>query len=209
VRRWEAKDLWIQERVRSHELVVTKIAGSTNRADLLTKFLEPARHHELLKLLPLSMPGTRRDGMAVAAAVTIAMMMSTAAATTTEIEERVQAEGPPWAVLWFAVAATLAMKLWCCPPRAEKIVQTVQVTTTAATPSEATSSREAPAEGRATRPTAGRRSSSSDADAVYFTMGGRCYHRADCDTLRNSEVVLHKDRCKKCMPKPTAQASRG
>ena len=60
VRHLEVKDLWIQEEVRSHELKISRVKSEDNPADMLTKFLDPERHQKLIKLLPLSVPGTRR-----------------------------------------------------------------------------------------------------------------------------------------------------
>ena len=59
VRHLEAKELWIQEKARSNEILVKKIGTDGNRADLMTKFLDGERHHTLLGALPL-VPGTRR-----------------------------------------------------------------------------------------------------------------------------------------------------
>ena len=57
VRHLEVKNLWIQEKVKSHELKISRVKPEEdNRADLLTKFLDPKRHHKLIKLLPLSVP---------------------------------------------------------------------------------------------------------------------------------------------------------
>ena len=61
MRHLEGKDLLIQEKVRSHELKVSRVKSEDTRADLLTKFFDPERHHKLIKLLPLSVPGTRRE----------------------------------------------------------------------------------------------------------------------------------------------------
>ena len=61
MRHLEVKDLKIQENVRSHELKVSRVKSEDTRADLLTKFFDPERHHKLIKLLPLSVPGTRRE----------------------------------------------------------------------------------------------------------------------------------------------------
>ena len=47
--------------MRSHEPKATKAKSEDNRGDRMTKFLDPGRHHKLLKMLPLSVPGTRRS----------------------------------------------------------------------------------------------------------------------------------------------------
>ena len=41
VRHLEVKDLWIQEKVRSHELKISRVKPEYHRADLLTKFSGP------------------------------------------------------------------------------------------------------------------------------------------------------------------------
>ena len=65
VRHLEARFLWVQEKVRSKDLSVTKLRGEVNRADLQTKLLEPARFWELVARLPLCAPsstGCSMDG---------------------------------------------------------------------------------------------------------------------------------------------------
>ena len=54
VRHLEAKELWIQEKVRDKQVRVVKISTSNNRADLMTKYLDAERHHFLLGRLPLT-----------------------------------------------------------------------------------------------------------------------------------------------------------
>ena len=58
VRHLEAEVLWIHEKVKSHELKVSRVKSEDNRADMLTKCLDPERHHNLIEQLPLSVPGT-------------------------------------------------------------------------------------------------------------------------------------------------------
>ena len=41
VRHLEVKDLWAQEKVRSHELKISRVKSEDDRADVLTKFLGP------------------------------------------------------------------------------------------------------------------------------------------------------------------------
>ena len=48
-----------QEAVRERELSIVKIKGDTNRADIITKPLNPARHAALLNLSPLEKPRSR------------------------------------------------------------------------------------------------------------------------------------------------------
>jgi hypothetical protein len=52
--------LWIQDAVRNKQVKLHKIAGATNVADMGTKCLEPKRHQELMKLLPLAPPTSKR-----------------------------------------------------------------------------------------------------------------------------------------------------
>ena len=49
-------------------------------ADLLTKFLDPGRHHKWIKLLPLSVPGTRCE---MANSVALGVVCSLLPARTT------------------------------------------------------------------------------------------------------------------------------
>ncbi len=53
VRHLETRFLWIQEKVREKSIHIVKIGTATNRADLQTKALEPARHSVLVGLLPV------------------------------------------------------------------------------------------------------------------------------------------------------------
>ena len=64
VRHLEARFLWAQEKVRDRSLIVKKLKGEVNRADLQTKLLEPGRFWELLRRLPFSTPplSTGRSG---------------------------------------------------------------------------------------------------------------------------------------------------
>ena len=89
------KDLWIQEKVRSHELQISRMKSEDHRTVLLTKFLTPERHHKLTKLFPLSVPGTSRS---VALGVVCSLLPSRATAsnqikTVAKIEEMVEAAG--------------------------------------------------------------------------------------------------------------------
>ena len=49
VRHLEVKDLWMQEKIRSHELKISREKSENNRADFLREFLDPDRHHKLIK----------------------------------------------------------------------------------------------------------------------------------------------------------------
>ena len=63
--------LWVQDAVREKTIKLQKIPGDTNVADMGTKPLEPKRHQELLKQLPLA-PPTCRHFLAVLAALATA-----------------------------------------------------------------------------------------------------------------------------------------
>ena len=69
------KDLWIQEKVRSHELRILRVKSEDTRADLLTKFMGLERHLKLIKLFPLSVRGTRR-GLANSVALGVVCALS-------------------------------------------------------------------------------------------------------------------------------------
>jgi hypothetical protein len=58
VRHIEVKYLWVQEKVRERILSIKKISTDDNRADMMTKALDPARHSKLTKTLPLRLPVT-------------------------------------------------------------------------------------------------------------------------------------------------------
>ena len=51
--------LWVQDAVREKEITQKKIPGDTNVADMGTKALEPKKHQELMKQLPLVRPTCR------------------------------------------------------------------------------------------------------------------------------------------------------
>jgi hypothetical protein len=52
--------LWVQDAVRNKQIRLKKIDGLTNVSDMGTKPLEPKRHQELMKQLPLAPPLCRR-----------------------------------------------------------------------------------------------------------------------------------------------------
>ncbi len=62
---------WVQDAVRSKQIKLTKIDGLTNVADIGTKPLEPKRHLELMKQLPL-VPPTCKKFLAVLTALAAA-----------------------------------------------------------------------------------------------------------------------------------------
>ena len=61
VRHLKVRDLWISEKVSSYKFKISQVKSEDNRADLLTKYLDPERHHKLITLLPLRVPGTKRE----------------------------------------------------------------------------------------------------------------------------------------------------
>ena len=68
VRHLDVKYLWLQEKVADREVVTKKVPTNENEADIMTKALDPSRHHELLKRLPMTLmnargnPGHRQQG---------------------------------------------------------------------------------------------------------------------------------------------------
>ena len=64
VRHLAVADLWIQDRVRSKDFQLIKIAGSENVADLFTKYLHRAEHNKHTNALGLC----EEDGRAASAA---------------------------------------------------------------------------------------------------------------------------------------------
>jgi hypothetical protein len=60
--------LWVQDAVRSKQIQLKKVGGLNNVSDIGTKPLEPKRHQELLKQLPL-VPPTCKKFLAVLAAL--------------------------------------------------------------------------------------------------------------------------------------------
>ena len=67
IRHLEAKELWIQEKVRCKQVAMTKIRSAANRADLLTKFLDVGQHHALMNTLPVAFATGCSLGRAVVA----------------------------------------------------------------------------------------------------------------------------------------------
>ena len=53
IRHLSVADLWIQQRIRSGAIHVSKVPGLRNVSDLMTKPMEPKRLHELLHLMGL------------------------------------------------------------------------------------------------------------------------------------------------------------
>ena len=67
-RHTQTRWLWIEDAVRDEVIVLCKVPGEHNLADLGTKALDPKRHQYLLSLLPLAVPACERlQGVGVAA----------------------------------------------------------------------------------------------------------------------------------------------
>ena len=81
VRHLEVEQLWIQEKTRPNEVQPIKVKTATNRGDLMTKFLDPERHWELVGALPLRVPSARRGTSALAVATVLMLLPETAEAT--------------------------------------------------------------------------------------------------------------------------------
>ncbi|CAK0841766.1 unnamed protein product [Prorocentrum cordatum] len=75
--------LWVQDAVREKQIILKKVPGETNIADLGTKALEPKRHQELMKLLPLAKPTCRRF---------LAVLVALGAAPATQAAQEAQEE---------------------------------------------------------------------------------------------------------------------
>eukprot|EP00959_Pyramimonas_sp_CCMP1952_P447541 9371093-Pyramimonas_sp.AAC.1 len=72
IRHLDVKYLWLQEKVAEKEVPTVKVPTAENVADLMTKALDPARHHELVKRLPMTLEfarGLPRHGQSEVAAV--------------------------------------------------------------------------------------------------------------------------------------------
>jgi len=74
----------VQDAVRNKQVKLKKIDGATNVSDMGTKPLEPKRHLELLKQLPLAPPHCRRF---------IAVLAALSAAETGEASQAVEVYG--------------------------------------------------------------------------------------------------------------------
>ena len=79
VRHLEAKYLWIQDYVHSGQLKIVKISTAENRADMQTKPLDPQRHWDLLKRLPLRAPASTGRSLACGGLVLVNIVTTAAA----------------------------------------------------------------------------------------------------------------------------------
>eukprot|EP00959_Pyramimonas_sp_CCMP1952_P288595 6035130-Pyramimonas_sp.AAC.1 len=81
IRHLDAKYLWLQEKVAEGWVRTAKVPTTENVADLMTKVLEPARHHELAKRLPMTLeiarglPNHGRSELAAAVRFTVIAML--------------------------------------------------------------------------------------------------------------------------------------
>ena len=62
VRHLDVADLWIQDKIRAKELVVSKVLGSLNPADMLTKYVDSATIKRHLHTIGLSFEEGRAHG---------------------------------------------------------------------------------------------------------------------------------------------------
>ena len=63
VRHLDVTDLWVQEQVRSKKVSLVKVAGDSNPADALTKYVDKGKLHEALDLMSMK----KLDGRAASA----------------------------------------------------------------------------------------------------------------------------------------------
>ena len=63
VRHLEVTDLWVQEQVRSKKVSLVKVAGDSNPADALTKYVDKGKLHKALDLMSMK----KLDGRAASA----------------------------------------------------------------------------------------------------------------------------------------------
>ena len=189
-RHLEVKDLWMQEKIRSHELKISREKSENNRADLLTKFLDPDRHHQLIKLLPLSVPGTRRElaNSAVLGCGVSLLQFRVTADRQTDVVERIEVmlavarwlargsrglvvefvEMTMW-ILWWAWRMLLVgvASWWLCVTNRQTARRTVAPQT--------------------------------ELLDVYVSQYGEIYHRDHkCHGLRNASRVQEKRTCQNC-----------
>ena len=83
-----------REKVRAHELSITKVMTDDIRDDLLTRFFDPTGNHKLMKLLPLGVPVTRRGWAISVTLEVICSLMATGSTASNQIvtvDERVAA----------------------------------------------------------------------------------------------------------------------
>ena len=64
VRHLAVADLWVQDRLRSHDFGLLKVAGSANPADLLTKYLDRPLHEHHIQSLDLCFEEGRPESAA-------------------------------------------------------------------------------------------------------------------------------------------------
>ena len=64
VRHLAVADLWIQDRLRTHDFQLLKVPGSENPADLLTKYLDRPLHEKHIQSLNMEFEGGRAESAA-------------------------------------------------------------------------------------------------------------------------------------------------
>ena len=82
----EVKDLWIGEKVRAHELRITKVRTEDIQDDLQTKFLDPEGYRKLMKLLPPGVSGTSRGLPNLVTLEVVCSLMATGSTASKQIE---------------------------------------------------------------------------------------------------------------------------
>ena len=90
---WRSRTCGHKKKVRWHELKVSRVRSEDHRADLKTKFLGPFRHHKLVKLLPLSVPRTRREMASTVALRVVCSLLPVVATASNQIEAVQNNEG--------------------------------------------------------------------------------------------------------------------
>ena len=120
--------LWVQDAVREKQIILKKIPGETNVADLGTKALEPKRHQELMKLLPLAKPTCRRF-LAVLVALGAAPATQAAQEAQEELTCAVKPQCEDSKLLNYMLVALLTwglVRLWDWARRPRKVQQQVE-----------------------------------------------------------------------------------
>jgi hypothetical protein len=102
--------LWVQDAVRTKQIKLKKVDGATTVSDMGTKPLEPKRHLELMKLLPLVPPTCKKflAMLTVLAASEIAEGAGDVCPYGTPVEESLVQTGTGWTGYILIVIITVA-----------------------------------------------------------------------------------------------------
>ena len=76
VRHLAVADLWIQDRLRTHDFELLKLPGRQNPADLLTKYLDRSSHDKHINDLGLVFESGRADSAAQIGEQVVACVLS-------------------------------------------------------------------------------------------------------------------------------------